>query len=111
MTELYLRKSTPVEARQFTGGELQAAEIDSWLDLWGAVRYIRERFVDSKEPQFINGETLIPVLQFPEHLEIRSDNDQYHIPLTYWIVKDHTGVLVVMNDAAFNNTYERYEIS
>lgn len=108
MTELYVRKSDPVEARQFTGGDLDAAEIDSWLDLWGDVKHVAERFVDSKEPQYIGGEMLIPVLQFPEHLMIMADSGNYHVPLNSWLVKDSSGVLQVMTDEAFNNAYERF---
>lgn len=108
MSELYIRRAQPIEARQFTGGDLQAAEIDSWLDLWGNATYVREKFVDSKEPQFIDGEVLIPVIQFPEHLTIISDSGNFHVPLESWIVKETTGVLLVLNDPAFRNTYDRY---
>lgn len=108
MSELYIRRAQPIEARQFTGGDLQAAEIDSWLDLWGNTTYVREKFVDSKEPQFIDGEVLIPVIQFPEHLIIISDSGNFHVPLESWIIKETTGVLLVLNDPAFRNTYDRY---
>ena len=108
MPDLYIRRSQPLEAFQFTGGELQAAEIDAWLDLWGDVRYVHERFQDSKEPQFIDGATLIPVIQFPEHINLITDAGNFHVPLGSWIIKETTGVLLVLTDVSFNNTYERY---
>ncbi len=108
MPDLYVRKSQPLTAFQFTGGDLQAAEIDAWLDLWGDVRFVGERFEDSKDPQYIDGQMLIPVVQFPEHLVIISDSGNFHVPLGSWIVKEPTGVLLVLTDASFQNTYERY---
>lgn len=108
MTEKYIRRPVPVEARQFTGGELVAAEIDAWLDLWGDARLVVERFVDSKEPEFIDGETLIPVIQFPEHLVVIADSGNFYVQLLSWLIKDSSGVLIVMPDVMFHNTYERY---
>ena len=108
MTELYIHKVQPIEAQQFTGGALRAAEIDAWLDLWGDVRYVSENFVDSKEVQYIDGEQLIPVIQFPEHLIIISDSGNYHVLAGSWIIKDSTGVLHILSDVSFHNTYARY---
>ena len=108
MTELYIRRAQPIEAQQFTGGALRAAEIDSWLDLWGDVRYVSEIFIDSKESQYIDGEHLIPVIQIPEFIMIMSDSGNYHVLAGSWIVKDSTGVLQILSDVSFHNTYERY---
>lgn len=109
MVALYLRKSQPIEAFQFTGGDLEAAEIDSWLDLWGDAKWIEERFVDSKNPEFIDGQTLIPVIQFPEHLILITDAGNFHVPLNSWIVKQAEGTLSILNDDTFNNIYVRIE--
>lgn len=107
--ERYIRKAPlPVEAVQFLGGELQAAEIDSWLELWGDVRYKTERFVESDAQEFVGSDLLIPVIQIPEHLNIITDAGNYHVPLSYWIVKKGEGFLSVMNDETFQNSYERY---
>ena len=108
MTELYIRRVLPIEAQQFTGGALRAAEIDSWLDLWGDVRYVSENFVDSKEVQYIDGEQLIPVIQFPEHLIIISDSGNYHVLIGSWIIKESTGVLQILSDVSFHSIYDRY---
>ena len=107
--DLYLRKSQPIEAVKFEGGDLQAAEIDSWLDLWGDVKYVGERFVPSTDPQYIDNDVLIPVIQFPEHLILVTDVGNFHVPLNSWIVKEAEGALSILNDASFNNIYVRIE--
>lgn len=109
MPEKYIRKVSPVEAQQFTGGELQANELDAWLDLWGDVSYNAERFVESEMKQFVGSQVLIPVLQFPEYLTIITDQGNFHVPLGSWIVKSSDGTLYVHDDAMFKTLYERVD--
>ena len=111
MSNNYTRRDRPVEAMQFTGGEMLAAEIDAWLDLWGTVQYHAERFIDSCEPQFIDNETLIPVIQIPENIVLVTDVGDFYVKLGQWIVKQTEGTLLVLGDEAFHHTFVKIEES
>jgi len=109
MANSYLRKVLPAEAEQFTGGELQAAEIDVWLDIWGDVRWKIERFREADEPMYSNddAEGLIPVIHIPEHLMIITDQGNFHVALNNWIVKEAEGTMRILTDEVFHSVYEQ----